>query len=51
MEKENYYIVKRYIVEEYETKATSREDAKEKVAIFGDPGKITILKETVKKRK
>ena len=49
MEKENLYTVKRYIVEEYETVATSRENAKMKVAIWGNPSKITTLKETVKR--
>lgn len=51
MEKKNNYKVKRYLIEEFEVEATSREDALYEVGIKGDPGKITILKETVKKTK
>ena len=50
MGEKNYYIVKRYLIEEYEIEATSREDAKKQVAIWGDPYGIRILKETVKKQ-
>ena len=50
MEKKSFYIVKRYIVEEYEVEATSKKDAKEEAASEGDPYDIRILKETVKKQ-
>lgn len=51
MEKTNLYRVKRYLIEEFEVEATSRKDALIEVGIQGDPGIVTILKETVKKTK
>lgn len=49
MNKKDFYIIKRYLIEEYEVQGTSRENAKKQATIQGDPYKITVLKETVKK--
>jgi hypothetical protein len=45
------WIIKRYIVEEYSVEAESRKEALEKVYKKGDPYKICVIKETVKKEK
>lgn len=50
-EKKSYYIVKRYILEEYEVLATSKGNAKQKATEDGDPHKITVIKETAIRQK
>lgn len=49
--KERIYKVKRYIIEEYEVLAISREDAIKACYEKVDPSNVIVIKETVKKVK
>ena len=45
----NRYIIKRYVIEEYESYGISREEALKRSFEIGDPYKVIITKTVVKK--
>jgi hypothetical protein len=44
--KNKTWLIKRYVLEEYEVEAVNRKEALYKIGMKGDPGRVTILKET-----